>query len=113
MRRELYVLEGPVYRVRLSIFVSASPYSIFGARGKVYEVARCGLSITLPKLSPIIPRDISSAKVLLWRQAKQWRGKVSDYGTANILQQTMTVGPGATIYSVLKRILNIKPSRYV
>ena len=38
---------------------------------------------------------------------------MSDYGTANILQQTMTVGPGATIYSVLKRILNIKPSRYV
>ena len=46
---------------------------------------------------------------------------MSDYGTANILQQTMTVGPGAMIYSALKRILkripkrklNIKPSRYV
>ena len=42
---------------------------------------------------------------------------MSDYGTANILQQTMTVGPGAMIYSalkrILKRILNIKPSRYV
>ena len=38
---------------------------------------------------------------------------MSDYGTANILQQTMTVGPGAMIYSAPKRILNIKPSRYV
>ena len=50
---------------------------------------------------------------------------MSDHGTANILQQTMTVGPGAMIYSALKRILkripkripkcilNIKPSRYV
>lgn len=28
------MLEGPVYRARLSIFVSASPYSIFGERGK-------------------------------------------------------------------------------
>ena len=48
---------------------------------------------------PIIHRDISSANVLLWRQADQWRGKVSDYGTANFMQQTMTVSPGAMIYS--------------
>ena len=48
---------------------------------------------------PIIHRDISSANVLLWRQGEQWRGKVSDYGTANFMQQTMTVAPGAMIYS--------------
>ena len=48
---------------------------------------------------PIIHRDISSANVLLWRQGNQWRGKVSDYGTANFMQQTMTVAPGAMIYS--------------
>ena len=34
---------------------------------------------------PIIHRDISSANVLLWRQGDQWRGKVSDYGTANFM----------------------------
>ena len=48
---------------------------------------------------PIIHRDISSANVLLWQQGDQWRGKVSDYGTANFMQQTMTVAPGAMIYS--------------
>ncbi|CAH3179683.1 unnamed protein product [Porites lobata] len=51
------------------------------------------------KPEPIIHRDVSSANVLLWRQGDQWRGKVSDYGTANFMQQTMTVAPGAMIYS--------------
>ena len=53
----------------------------------------------LKEPSPIIHRDISSANVLLWRQANRWRGKLSDYGTANFMQQTMTVGSGAIIYS--------------
>ena len=51
------------------------------------------------KPSPIIHRDVSSANVLLWRQGDQWRGKVSDYGTVNFMQQTMTVAPGNVIYS--------------
>ena len=63
------------------------------------DVARALNYLHLKKPSPIIHRDISSANVLLWRQDDQWRGKVSDYGTANVLQQTMTVGPGALIYS--------------
>ena len=48
---------------------------------------------------PIIHRDISSANVLLWRQHDKWRGKVSDYGTANFIQQSKTIAPGAQIYS--------------
>ena len=63
------------------------------------DVARALNYLHLKKPSPIIHRDISSANVLLWRQADQWRGKVSDYGTANVLQHTMSVGPGAMIYS--------------
>ena len=51
------------------------------------------------KPEPIIHRDVSSANVLLWRQGDQWRGKVSDYGTANFMKQTMTVAPGNVIYS--------------
>ena len=48
---------------------------------------------------PIIHRDISSTNVLLWRHGDQWRGKVSDYGTANFMPLTATIGPGAMIYS--------------
>ena len=51
------------------------------------------------KPKPIIHRDVSSANVLLWQRGDQWRGKVSDYGTANFMQQTMTEAPGAMIYS--------------
>ena len=49
---------------------------------------------------PIIHRDVSSANVLLWQQGHQWRGKVSDYGTANFMQQTMTVAPGTSNHTV-------------
>ena len=70
------------------------------------EIAVISLDVALAlnylhqkKPEPIIHRDVSSANVLLWRQGEQWRGKVSDYGTANFMQQTMTVAPGARIYS--------------
>ena len=62
------------------------------------DVARALNYLHQKKPSPIIHRDVSSANVLLWRQGDQWRGKVSDYGTANFMQQTMTVAPGAMIY---------------
>ena len=62
------------------------------------DVARAINYLHQKKPEPIIRRDVSSANVLLWRQGDQWRGKVSDYGTANFMQQTMTVAPGAMIY---------------
>ena len=62
------------------------------------DVSRALSYLHQKKPSPIIHRDISSANVLLWRHDDQWRGKVSDYGTANFMQHTMTVGPGAMIY---------------
>ena len=63
------------------------------------DVARAINYLHQKKPEPIIHRDVSSANVLLWRQGDQWRGKVSDYDTANFMQQTMTVAPGAMIYS--------------
>ena len=62
------------------------------------DVARALNYLHLKKPSPIIHRDISSANVLLWRQGDQWRGKVSHYGTANFMQQTMTACTGDYIY---------------
>ena len=51
------------------------------------------------KPSPLVHRDVSSANVLLWKQNNQWRGKLGDYGTVKFLQETMTISPGAMIYS--------------
>ena len=62
-------------------------------------VARALNYLHRKKPEPIIHPDVSSANVLLWRQGDQWRAKVSDYGTANFIQKTMTVAPGAMIYS--------------
>ncbi|XP_068686295.1 probable serine/threonine-protein kinase DDB_G0271682 [Montipora foliosa] len=63
------------------------------------------------KPSPIVHRDVSSANVLLWRQGEQWRGKVSDYGTARFVQQTMTSAPGAPIYSAPEAVSSNQTSK--
>ncbi|XP_031565831.1 probable serine/threonine-protein kinase DDB_G0271682 [Actinia tenebrosa] len=70
------------------------------------EITTMGLDVSkalnylhLNHPAPIIHRDISSANVLLWKHGTHWRGKVSDYGTANFMQYSMTVSPGAVVYS--------------
>jgi len=61
------------------------------------DVARA-LNYLHQKPNPIIHSDISSANVLLWRHGNQWRGKVSDYGTANFVRQSTRNDVGAVIY---------------
>ena len=63
------------------------------------DVARALNYLHLNQPTPIIHRDISSANVLLWKRGTCWRGKVSDYGTANFMQLSMTICPGAVVYS--------------
>ena len=63
------------------------------------DTARALNYLHLSQPSPIIHRDISSGNVLLWRQRSYWRAKVSDYGTANIVRQSMTRNPGTAVYS--------------
>ena len=48
---------------------------------------------------PIVHRDISSANVLLWKPGKEWRAKLSDYGSANLMRECKTACPGASIYA--------------
>ena len=71
------------------------------------DVARALNYLHQKRPVPMIHRDISSANVLLWRQAgretgiqeAQWRGKVSDYGTAKFVEEVMTQNPGCFVYS--------------
>ena len=71
------------------------------------DVARALNYLHQKRPVPMIHRDISSANVLLWRKAEreagiqeaQWRGKVSDYGTAKFVEQVMTQAPGCLAYS--------------
>ena len=51
------------------------------------------------KPHPIVHRDISSANILLESLQNGWRAKVSDYGSANFMNQISTVGPGSPAYA--------------
>ena len=64
------------------------------------DVARALNYLHQMRPDPIIHRDISSANVLLepllgW----QWRAKLSDYGTVNLVRQLETVNPGSPVYA--------------
>ena len=64
------------------------------------DVARALNYLHLMQPDPIIHRDISSANVLLEPgPSNSWRAKVSDYGSANFLQQLRTAGPGNPTYA--------------
>ena len=52
------------------------------------------------RYEPIIHRDVSTPNVLLERMLNnQWKGKLSDLGSANFLQNAQTMGEGAIVYS--------------
>ena len=52
------------------------------------------------KPHPILHRDVSSANVLLEPSgSSRWKGKLSDYGSANVLHQIHTVAPGSPAYA--------------
>ena len=64
------------------------------------DVARALNYLHLMHPDPIIHRDISSVNVLLKPGPNNsWRAKVSDYGSANFLQQLRTAGPGNPTYA--------------
>ena len=52
------------------------------------------------RYEPIIHRDVSAPNVLLQQMPNnQWKGKVSDLGSANFLQDAQTKGEGCILYS--------------
>ena len=61
----------------------------------------CGLNyLHLIQPDPVVHRDISSANVLLEViQLNQWRAKLTDYGSVNVVRQLHTQNPGSPAYS--------------
>ena len=50
---------------------------------------------------PILHRDVSSANVLLEPSAGNcsWKGKLSDYGSVNLMDSINTCNPGSPVYA--------------
>ena len=63
------------------------------------DVARALCYLHQWKPYPIIHHDISSGNVLLEPLPNGWRAKVSDYGSANFMNNIKTAGPGSPTYA--------------
>ena len=69
------------------------------------DVASALNYLHLWKPQPILHRDVSSANVLLEASSSgQWKGKLSDYGSANLLHQIRTAAPGSPSYAAPEAI---------
>ena len=64
-----------------------------------YHVALALNYLHLMHPEPIIHRDVSSANVLLEQQGRNWKAKLSDYGSANFVRRTSTIAPGNAMYA--------------
>ena len=84
-----------------------------GSRLSIFSDIARALDYLHQRYEPIIHRDVSAPNVLLQRLPNnRWKGKVSDLGSANFLQNAQTKGEGAILYSppeVIPRAYN--PSR--
>ena len=60
----------------------------------------------------IIHRDVSSANVLLEsRGPNKWRAKLSDFGSANIARDAVTLKAGAAVYSAPESLVSLLDSK--
>ena len=64
----------------------------------MYDVA-CALYYLHSQKEPILHRDVSSANVLLQKQDSVWKGKLSDFGAANLARLCISSAPGAEVYT--------------
>ncbi|XP_031570316.1 dual specificity protein kinase shkB-like [Actinia tenebrosa] len=62
------------------------------------DVAKGLNYLHLTRPHPIVHRDISSGNVLLWKHGQSWRGKISDYGNAVLMNYAKTGSGGAISY---------------
>ena len=96
---------GPMIRTELLSYTLRRAYQeeiIASSLEKLSIVQDVALALNYLHLQhkPIIHRDISSTNVLLEELAhKQWRAKLSDFGSANLVRLATTPGEGALVYS--------------
>ncbi|XP_057307035.1 uncharacterized protein LOC130645160 isoform X2 [Hydractinia symbiolongicarpus] len=76
-----------------------------------FDTIRALNYLHLSKPAPIIHRDVSSANVLLYRGKDGWRGKLSDFGAANLIHHSKTPYPGASLYSAPEACTNTQNTK--
>ena len=71
-----------------------------GHRLTIFTDIAKALNYLHQRYNPIIHRDVSTPNILLQQMPNNgWKGKLSDLGSANFLQQAQTMGEGAIVYS--------------
>ena len=69
------------------------------------DIARALNYLHLHHHGPIIHRDVSSANVLLEAKPNnQWKAKLSDFGSAKLVREATTTGPGHLYMQPLKSV---------
>ncbi len=68
--------------------------------GVLRDVASALNYLHLHRPEPIIHRDVSSANVLLEAKPNDtWKAKLADFGSAKLVREAATIGPGSPAYS--------------
>ena len=71
-----------------------------GASVSIFRDVAYGLHYLHEHQQPIIHRDVSAPNVLLESlPGEMWRAKLSDFGSANFLKRSSTLGVGALLYT--------------
>ena len=72
----------------------------FGSKLRIMRDVAAALNYLHSQREPIIHRDVSSANVLLEVIGDgEWKGKLSDFGSANMARLATTAAPGAEVYA--------------
>ena len=72
----------------------------FGSKLRIMKDVAAALNYLHLHKEPIIHRDVSSANVLLEAiGGGEWKGKLSDFGSANMARLATTAAPGAEVYA--------------
>ena len=82
-----------------------------GVSVSIFRDVAYGLHYLHEHQEPIIHRDVSAPNVLLEAlPGGMWRAKLSDFGSANFLKRSLTLGTGAIVYTAPEMFPREDPS---